>query len=659
VIRVAFAGAGAVAEARARARDGARILAWSDEAERELAAAGVPCEPRGRVLGLEDVEAADDAAIAWTRRFGSAPLLDGRPLRDLLRWRGGSLWWFAELYLHHSTPSPRRVRQVELFDRALARLDPDTVEALGLDGGDALLLGRVCRQRGVRGPAPESQDARDRARREVARVLRESRLDALKLLASAVKSRLLPRPATPPRDRPVALFLSHAAFWRERPSPRAGEPRLYEHYFDRLIPELAAGEHLRPWVVAVGPRAPFRRRGIRERLREWMSLARDESFVHLQRYLDHETVAAVLEAGATCRALWERLRRSPALDQAFSHRGVPFADLAEPDLAATLLLQLPWAVRSREEVAAALRSVRPQVACLYAESSGWGRAALAACKAARVPSLGVQHGILYPRYYSYMHGPEDGDCPRPDRTAVFGEAARRFLIEQGRYAPESVVVTGSPKFDELVEAARRWDRAALRAELGIGPAERLVLVASRFRGIRETHQSIGSAFGALVGACEALPAVRLLVKPHPAERAEAYAQVLRERSARGARLLAPASDLARLLFACDVLVTVESLSAVEALVLERPVVVLNMPTNLREIVEAGVALGVPAGDDPLPALRAVLEDAEARRRLSEARERYLDDVARGVDGRATERILGLLRGACATPAGEGSRTGPA
>jgi UDP-N-acetylglucosamine 2-epimerase len=226
---------------------------------------------------------------------------------------------------------------------------------------------------------------------------------------------------------------------------------------------------------------------------------------------------------------------------------------------------------------------------------------------------------------------------------VFGDAARRFLIEAGHYPPESLVVTGSPKFDELLLASRSWDRAAIRAGLGMARDERLVAVASRFRGIRETHQSIGSAFPTLVRAIEGLPRVRMLVKPHPAESTEGYEGVLRELRAQRASLLPSQTDLMQLLFAADVLVTVESLSAVEALVLGRPVVILNMPTNLSEMVEAGAALGVAAGADPRPLLGRALDDPATKQRLQEARRAYLGDVASGVDGRATERLLALLR----------------
>jgi glycosyltransferase involved in cell wall biosynthesis len=351
----------------------------------------------------------------------------------------------------------------------------------------------------------------------------------------------------------------------------------------------------------------------------------------------------VLQTGRLMRAALGVLRGLPALQECFSWSGVRFFDLAAADLAGTLLLQIPWAVRSYEEMSQALQELRPSVVCLYAESSGWGRAAVAACRAHGVPSVGIQHGILYPTYYSYRHDADEADCPRPDRTAVFGEAARRFLIEAGRYAPESLVVTGSPTFDELLLASRTWDRPALRAELGASPDERLIAVASRFRGIRETHQSIGSAFPGLVRAVEGLPRARLLVKPHPAESTDGYSRVMREMGATRARLLDSKQDLMRLMFAADVLVTVESLSAVEALVLGKPVVVLNMPTNLKEMVDAGAALGVPEGQDPAETLSRALEDPGTRERLAAARSAYLNDVASGVDGRATLRLLELLR----------------
>jgi hypothetical protein len=123
-------------------------------------------------------------------------------------------------------------------------------------------------------------------------------------------------------------------------------------------------------------------------------------YVPINRYTTWTVFRETLRASAQAREAWRALRESPGIREAFSHRGTAFDDLAAPDLAATLLLQLPWAVRSYEEMAAAVAALQPAALCLYAESSGWGRAALAACRAASVPTVAVQHGIIYPKYYA-------------------------------------------------------------------------------------------------------------------------------------------------------------------------------------------------------------------------------------------------------------------
>jgi hypothetical protein len=637
---------GSAHAARARSRPAADqvLLAWTDEASVVLRDAGATARAVSDFVSAEDQDRFDEAAIAWTKAWGTQGVWDGRSIRDLLVWKGVSLWWFAELFLHHSTAAPRYVRLIESFLAVLEAERPDEVEADGLPEDEAVLLGRACTSLGIlfHGPArPRGGPLRLRT----LRVSSQARLDVLKCAVTAGKAALAGAPPRPPADaRPLALFLSHAAFWRERRDPETAERAEYEHYFDRILPAVADAGDLRAFVVAVGPRAAFRRRGVSDRLAEWARLHPESgSYVHVNRYTSPRVLREVRRAATLARAAWRALRRSPGLGEAFSHRGVAFADLAGPDLAGTLLRQLPWAVRSYEEMTEVLQATRPSVVCLYAESSGWGRAAIAACRAAGVPTLAIQHGLLYPGYYSYRHGADESDCPRPDRTAVFGESARRILVELGHYPPESLVVTGSPKFDDLLAAAGRWNRQQVRRRLGVAEAERLVIVASRYRSIGETHSSIGADFPAFVRAVESLPGVKALIKTHPAEGGEAYAHDLRAAGATRVRVLPPGADLRELLHAADGLVTVESLSAVEALVLGRPVLVLSMPTHLRELVAAGAALGVSAGGDPAPALRDLLFDEAVRERLERARAHYLRHVAQGVDGNATARIVSLLR----------------
>jgi glycosyltransferase involved in cell wall biosynthesis len=629
VSTLVFLGRGRPAPARTGA--GARAVRWEEH------------------LSPDEADAVDEAAMAWTKAWGARPVRDGRGIRELLTWKGVSLWWFAELYLFHSTDAPRRVRTIETFHRILEAERPAEVEAEGLSAEEALLLERTCAARGVLFHGHHAPPARLRLRTRL--VSLRARWNDVKSFLTALKAALAGPPAPADPGRRTVLFLSHAAFWRRRKGGETEEAADYEHYFDALIPGVAAHPELRPVVLAVGPPDAFRRRGPRHRLRDWARLRPEAGpYLGISRYTTFAVAREARRASRLAREAWRALRGSPGMREAFSHRGVAFEDLAGPDLAGTLLLQLPWAVRSYEEVAEALRAVRPAALVLYAESSGWGRAALLACRAASVPTVAVQHGIVYPKYYSYRHGPGEEDAPRPDKTAVFGEAARRLLVQMGGYDPRSLVVTGSPKFDALLASSGGRDRGAARARWGAADGDRLLLVASRFRGIRPTHPAIGPAFPALVRALEETDGVVAVVKPHPAEPAEAYRAGLR--GARRVRVAAPGDDLLELLHAADALVTVESLSAVEALVLGRPVLILQMPTNLRALVDDGVALGVPAGADPAEALGRLLFDHETRQALEAARRRYLSEVAAGVDGGATRRILALIaETAGASPAG--------
>jgi hypothetical protein len=635
-------GDGGVEIARARHEEGASILLWNGDRSAALDGAGVPYRPAAALTaGAQD--AIDEAAMAWTKLWGRRPLGDGRSFRELFDWKGVSLWWFAELYLHHSTGAAGRVRAIETIHHILDAEAPDEVETVGLSAEETVLFERTCTARGVLFHGPRRL-GRAHAGRGVAAVARQARLNAAKAAMTALKARLAgPPPAPPASDRPRVLFLSHAAFWRAR--AEGADEVEYEHYFDRVIPA-AAADGLDPFVVAVGPREAFRRRGIRGRVADWLRVGSPrDPYVHVNRYSDVRVHREVRRATAAIREGWRALERSPALVEAFSHRGVSFADLSEADFAATMLLQLPWAVRCYEEMAAALLAVRPSVVCLYAESSGWGRAAVAACRAASVPTVAIQHGIVYPKYYSHRHDPEEQDTPVPDATALFGASARRLLTHLGHPRPDSLVLTGSPKFDELVERARAVDRDALRAKMGAAPGQPLLAVASRFRAIRDTHAAIGAVFPSLVAAVRAL-GVRCVVKPHPAESRAEYLGAV-GLSDPAVDVLSPSADLLDLLIAADALVTVESLSAIEALVVGRPVVILNMPTHLGALVDAGVALGVDAGADPADAVRRALLDPDTRNALQHARALYLDELALGVDGRATERIVALLRAAAA------------
>ena len=425
--------------------------------------------------------------------------------------------------------------------------------------------------------------------------------------------------------------------WKPKRNANSEEPELTEMYFDRLVPAIQKQAAIS--VVAFGPPVPFEQRDLSRRLEDRFELSEGAlPYRSIREYFFYPMAIRLTFSFARCFFLWRQFRRLPGLPGALVHQNVPLHG-ALGSFRDTFLRQFPWAIRSYHEVDTVLRVERPHAMVLYAESSGLGRAAIAAARMRFVPSFAVQHGIMYPHYFSHEHAADeiadeaaDGAVPIPSRTAVFGSLARDLLVERGHYPEDRILITGSPKFDALVKAAEAHDPGRTRAENGIPDGARLFVVATRF-------SAIGPVFQELVAAVDLFSELWLLVKPHQAESSGPYQDIVEDLGPERVKVLSGASNLLELLVASDALVTVDSFASSEALVLGRPVLVVNLPSNLSPLVDRGAARGVARRESIDEALATLLYDDEAIEHLAKKREEYIQEFAYGADGKSTERMV--------------------
>ena len=164
----------------------------------------------GDFLSPAEIERADREAIAWIKAARHADV-DGLPLRDRLVYRGDSLWWFVEVYLHRMRVIETLIRAVTASENLFAALRPRAVEVVRGDEIAREVLAIGARRHGAvyRGIRPRPwRDALT-----FAGTLGASAQFALR----AVGSRLRHRPAiagAASDRRPIAVFV-HSAFWRD------------------------------------------------------------------------------------------------------------------------------------------------------------------------------------------------------------------------------------------------------------------------------------------------------------------------------------------------------------------------------------------------------------------------------------------------------------
>ncbi len=280
------------------------------------------------------------------------------------------------------------------------------------------------------------------------------------------------------------------------------------------------------------------------------------------------------------------------------------------------------------------------------EVSGDNKALVYHCRRQGIPVVAVQHGniVLTSDYLVDFSAsaqdlesvPSKADL-YPDQLCIAGEETRDILTSGIGYPfPNRLVITGQARLDPLFDPESYFDRLHFRNNFGIDRDKKVVLVGS------QTFNIAGNRAVFMRAVLEALstdPDIAIVIKPHPLENALWHKRFIRALKIRAVVLPANVSAKAAL-FASDVLITFYSTIATEAIVLGRPVVIVNLTGHPSPVAYAqhGVALEVCSKVEILPAVLRALYDDDVRTALQERGAEYLRYES-GEDGFATERIL--------------------
>jgi hypothetical protein len=265
----------------------------------------------------------------------------------------------------------------------------------------------------------------------------------------------------------------------------------------------------------------------------------------------------------------------------------------------------------------------------------------------KIPTMALQHGTIGHIHKGYLSWKgsisKGGDvrspfCPIPDKTAVFGPYYFDLLTKAGAYPPESVVTTGEPRYDALVEASRTYSRDAFCRKFELDPNRKLVLVVTENVPIQDGKLFLKCVLKAL----KDFPDIQIVVKPHPAEVGEWYKEVLKEENVH-ATILSKSADTSEVLYACDLLVASYSTVIIEATILGKLSVTAylakgNDPTPYFK----EVSLRVYREENVSPAIRKALYDDTTREALKRAGAKFVFEHAYKMDGKTTERVTAVI-----------------
>ena len=551
---------------------------------------------------------ADEAAgraNAWIKSLRHVDVA-GRSLRDRFHYRGDSLWWFAELFLHKEGVVDAVWRTALTLDAVCEVEEPTRDRRRRRRTGAAPPAAAGRRPPGHR-PAPRHRyrppggaRTRRRHRREEPRAdvgrrsppgaagattraghRRHARLRAQRLLARC--------------DRRGGLHRAGARCARRhaRGADSAGRGRSAAQFPGAaLVASADAG--LAP--------AARRRRGDSGR----------------GAHAGARPRPAHARSGGRATTSRTRCSAAPRCGRRARAGGYDVWDLIAPELQGIATLQFPWSARAMDEAGAAMELARPRLVLTYAEAGGWGRAIMLEAR---------RRGIASRRHPARLHLSALAQLP-----ARAGRDAAVRVDDPGSRLPAARPDGGLRSGCRAPSRGRRrvpaigagrhrqpGTRRARRSRPGHRPGRRarrpVPPSASRMAiGPRWSSRS-GPSSGAGCRCWRRRSATGRVDWPPGANAAGGQAASggnrRRLRRCGGSHLGRapgpPTLDLPTLLAACDLVVTVNSTVAIDAMALGIPALSVGVPNNLTPFVVAGGIAGVchPSELQPVLATAAV------------------------------------------------------
>ena len=214
-------------------------------------------------------------------------------------------------------------------------------------------------------------------------------------------------------------------------------------------------------------------------------------------------------------------------------------------------------------------------------------------------------------------------------------------IKENAKIAKKIAVTGQPRYDILFNPQELYCKDDFRKRHAIKTGQKIVLWATQTHGLcnDENIKNLRAVFG----ACQDLKDVTLLIKQHPAE-TKVHTKLINDflnRYSINAVLTPKDSDTYEQLFVCDIMITKHSTTAIEAIALKKPVIILNLSgkTDLVDYVCKQVATGVYDENDLKDTIEKLLLDES---RQEKNRDTYLEDNLSTIDGKATDRVVDVI-----------------
>ena len=364
------------------------------------------------------------------------------------------------------------------------------------------------------------------------------------------------------------------------------------------------------------------------------------------------------KARPTFFAMWNVIQHDEHFFQDFKYRDIHLMPVLRTVLKRAFLVLLPECAQMLDTAARMIAQESAVAIIASYETGPWARAVLIQAARAGIPTIGLQHGMIFEGDPDNLHlrVTNDPNAPGfmvPEITCVWGPFWKDVLTKAGHYDPESVAITGYWRYDRLSEIRAQFDANQAKSRYAIDASKKVVLFLSA--GL-ETVRYLQTSLETIANRHELVP----LIKLHPGVDKPGPVIEMLKGIGVSERVLFQGQLVEALLIA-DLVVSQYSTAIGEAALVDKPVIMVDL-YNFRggeDYIRSGICLYVTHSGDLNRAIEKALYDQSTRSEMSSSREAFITRYFYKLDGRAAERVVDALEALMEARAAGSSAAPPA
>jgi hypothetical protein len=373
------------------------------------------------------------------------------------------------------------------------------------------------------------------------------------------------------------------------------------------------------------------------------------NFSPLESYFSWKSLIRVLRARSAFSRTYSKITMNEMRKHVFQYYNIDIFTEFQTNFEYYFKVYLPLMVEYYELCLRLLEKEKPNLVLLSNEYGGFERALLFACHRMKIPTLAQQHGVIHVNHPGYMF--EKGAIstqeyttfpfsPLPTITSIIGPAFKKILTEDSSFPKSRVAISGQPRYDVFHVIARIYDKDTFFKRHNLDQKKKMVLLATQPFYLETLRREF---LINTIHEISLINGIQIVVKPHHNESIEWFNKQLRPIQA-DVMVLPPESDVIEAIYVCDVFMSVNSTTILEALALDKPVVVVNLSSQIEPLpwVKKGAALGVYNVEEIKSAAEKALFDDRLRNQLQDKRTKFVFEYLYKIDGKATDRVISLM-----------------